>query len=71
MLGEARVTHVTPKRLGLRPLKAKAALFSIAALDAVLNLHAVLSACPIIFPANLTACRRLEGSAQLAQSEMR
>jgi hypothetical protein len=71
MLGEACVAHVTPKRLGPKPFRAKTALFSVAALDAVLNLHAVLSVCPIIFPANLTACRRLEGSVQLAQSEMR
>jgi hypothetical protein len=45
-------------------------LFSVTGTVAALDACVVLSVCPIIFPASLTACRRLEGSTWLAQKEM-
>jgi hypothetical protein len=61
-LGEARVMHVTPKRLAPGPLGAKAVPFSVVVPAMALDVHAVLSTCPIVFPMSLTTCHSLKGS---------
>jgi hypothetical protein len=68
-LGKAHVVHVTPKHLGPQLLGAKAAPFSIAALAAMLDGHAVLEVCLIIFSVILMACCKLERSVRMARSE--
>jgi hypothetical protein len=61
--------HVTPKCLGPRILRANTMPFSVVVPIVALHARVVLGACPIIFPVSLTACRRLEGSTWMAQSE--
>jgi hypothetical protein len=65
MLGEARVEHVTPKRLRPRSLGAKAAA------TVVLDAHAVLSVHPKLSPVSVQHAIRFVGPAWMAQSEKR
>jgi hypothetical protein len=69
MLGEARITHVTPERLGPQSLRAEVVPFSFATPTTVLDVHVILRARPIVLPKNLTACHGLKGPVQVAQSK--
>jgi hypothetical protein len=68
---EAHIVHVTPERLGPRPLGAKASSLSVATPTVALVAHAVLYVYPSIFPTSPTACHRLEESARMARLETR
>jgi hypothetical protein len=69
MLGKHVSRMLLP--LGPNPLRAKVALFLVTALTATLDARAALNACPVIFPASLMVCHRLEGSTWMAWSETR
>jgi hypothetical protein len=70
MLGEVRVTHDAPECLRPRLLGAKATPFSVIAPAVALVARVVLGAHSFIFPASPMTCRRLEGFARVAQSEI-